>query len=702
MAARPLVAQQEPERVVRGLNFVGNRAIDGYTLSTVISTSKSSFFATAWWVRWLGLGAKRYFDEVEFQRDVVRLILFYRQSGYMKVVVDTSVRRTPRDVYVLFRIYEGDPVRVRQLDVTGMEGKVADPRALRRAMPLKIGDPFNRLLFEASADTIGSWLRNRGYPYAEVLRNFDSDVAAESATVRFDAVPGPRVRVGGITVQGVERVDTATVLHTLSVRTGDQYDEGRLYQSQRDLYSSGMFRSAAVTLQDTEPPANGDSAVGILVSVAEGRRHRVEVGGGYGTVDCFRAQAGWSAYGFLGDARVLNLSTRVSKIGVGWPFDAHFKNNLCSALSQDQFSDTLNYNLSLTLFQPAFLTPSHTASVGVFAERRSEVEAFTRTQVGANVGVTFNSRRRVPVGVAYTYSVGRTDALPAVLCSVFSVCDDSTQRFLNKRRPFASLGLTAALRTENNPLDPTSGGHVGITVLHSSRLLGSDPLYEFNRGELEIARYLPLGRRGTFGWRIHLGALTPLSRDSLGGQAGVQFVPPDQRFYGGGPNSVRGYRANELGPLVYLVTDTLCTNLATCALPFQIVNGDTVYNNVQRAPTGGNSLLVVNAELRVPAPVLSDRLQLAAFIDLGQVYEHQGDLLSFKSVRVTPGAGIRATTPLGPVRVDFAYNGYAPEAGALWVSDGKNLVKFRPSYQLQRPSTFLRRLVVQFAIGQAF
>jgi outer membrane protein insertion porin family len=691
-AVHPLAAQQEAERVVRGLKFVGNQAIDGYTLSTVISTSKSSFFATAWWVRWLGLGAKRYFDEVEFQRDVVRLILFYRQSGYMKVVVDTTVRRTPRDVYVLFRIYEGEPVRVHQLDIDGVAG-IADLKALRRALPLKVGDPFDRALFQASADTIGAWLRNRGYPYAVVLRNFDSDAAAESASVHYAAVPGRHMRVGQIVVEGVERVDTSTVLHTLSVRPGEQYREDLLYQSQRDLYSTGTFRSATVALRDSEPPANGDSTAGILVSVAEGPRHRIRLGGGYGTQDCFRAQAGWSSYGFLGKARVLDLGLRVSKIGVGWPLDANLEKNLCGGLINDRFSDTLNYNLTLTLFQPAFLSPSHSASVGVFAERRSEVDLFTRTQVGANFGVTFNARRRVPIGVAYTYSVGRTDANPAVLCSVFSVCDDSTQRFLNKRRPFASLGVTAAMRTENNPLDPTSGGHVGITLLHTSRLIGSDPLYEFNRGELEIARYMPIGRRGTFAWRIHAGALFLFSRDSLSGQ-NVQFVPPEQRFYAGGANSVRGFRTNELGPRVYVVDKS--------GLTVDSVSGDTAISNVQTAPTGGNSVVYANAELRVPAPVFSERLQFAAFVDLGQVYVRQRDLLSFKSLRVTPGAGFRITTPLGPVRVDVAYNGYAPEAGVLLFADSTNLVKVRQNYQQTSPSTFLKRLVVQFAIGQAF
>jgi outer membrane protein assembly factor BamA len=695
LAARPLSAQQEPERVVRGLSVVGNRAFDDYTLKTVIATSNSSYFATAWWLRWLGLGAKRYFDEVEFQRDVVRLILFYRQSGYMQAVIDTAVRRTPHDVYITFRVYEGEPERVRRLEVTGITG-IIDRTKLQRALPLKVGDPFNRLLFQASADTIGAWLRNRSYPYAQVLRNFDSDVSADTAAVQFDAVPGRRMWVGRVDVQGLQRVDTGTVLHTLSIRPGDQYHEDQLYRSQRDLYSSGVFRSATVTLVDSVPPETGDSLADVQVNVAEGPRHRIRFGGGYGTLDCFRGQAGWSSFGFLGDARVLDLGLQVSKIGVGKPLDGGFAHNVCRALLDDQtgqndrFSDTLNYNISLTLFQPAFLSPRHTASIGVFAERHSEVKTFARTQVGTTLSMTLNARRRVPVGIAYTYSVGRTDADPAVFCSVLNACDDSTQRFLNTRRPFASIGVTAALRTENNPLDPISGGHVGVTVLNSSRFLGSSSLYEFNRGELEVARFFQLGRRGTLGWRIHAGAVFPGLVNVTGVNSTQQFVPPDQRFYAGGPNSVRGFSANELGPKVY-VTDSIT-----------VTGTDTTFHGVQTSPTGGNALFVGNLELRVPAPILSERVQLAGFVDAGQVYIRQRDVLSLKAMRVTPGVGFRIVTPLGPVRVDVAYNSYAPESGVLWYSHLGNLTRLRDTFQQPRPATFLRRLLVQFAIGQAF
>jgi outer membrane protein assembly complex protein YaeT len=691
-AASPgaLAAQQEPERVVRGLDFVGNHAIDSYTLSTVIATSNSSFFATSGLVRWMGLGAKRYFDELEFRRDVVRLILYYRQSGYMQAVVDTVVRRTARDAFIRFRIFEGEPVRVRRLDLDGIAGIIHE-RPLRRALPLKVGDPFNRYLMQASADTMAAWLRNRGYPYAQILRNFDAEAAEFAADIRLEAVPGPHMRIGEVVVEGLQRVDTETVLHALSVRPGEPYREDLLYRSQRDLYSAGMFRAASVTLRDSEPPTAGDSTVAVVVRVSEGSRQRLGLGAGYGTLDCFRAQGGWSAYGFLGDARVLDLSARLSKIGVGAPFNMGFKDTLCHPLHDDATSDTVNYNLALTLLQPTFLSPSHSASIGVFGERRSEFNTYTRTQVGTNVGVTINARRKVPLGIAYGFSVGRTDASDATFCSVFSVCDASTLQYLRNRHRFASLSVTAALRTEDFTLDPSRGGHVGITVLHSSRVLGSDRLYEFNRAEIEVARYIPFGRRGVFAWRIHSGMLVP-ARITLAGDT-TQFVPPEQRFYAGGPNSVRGYQANDLGPRVYVIANPDS---------FTVIDGDTVYQGVTTAPTGGNSIFLANAEIRVAAPVWPDRLRLAAFVDVGQVYLRQNEIFTFRSMRVTPGVGVRFTTPLGPVRVDVAYNAYDKEPGKLKLLSGSTLTDYRPSYQPKRPATFLRRLMLQFAIGQVF
>jgi len=693
-AAAPLAAQQEQQRVVRGLSFEGNHAIDDYTLSTAIGTSNSSWFARAFPIRLLGLGEKRYFNELEFRRDVIRLLLLYRQSGYMNAVIDTLVRREGRDVYLKFRIYEGDPVRLATLDMLGVDS-ILDVRRLKRDLPLQEGDPFNRALFQASADTVVSRLKNLGYPYADILRNYDVDVAALRAVATLEALPGPRMRVGQVLITGVEKVDTGTLRRMLSVRAGDRFRQDQLYLTQRDLYGLGMFRSVNVVLADTTPPP-GDSTVRVVVRVSEAPRHRIRAGAGYGSLDCFRVQSGWTAYDFLGGARSLDLTGQLSKLGVGVPANSGFKENVCHPLHDDPTSDTANYNATLTLRQPAFLSPRHTASFAIFAERRSEFKAYTRQAVGANLAVTFNARRDVPVTVGYGYSVGRTTADPVVLCERFLLCNRSDQAFLLNTRPFGAITISGVRARVNSVLDPSAGSVMQVTLVHASRYVLSDTLYEFNRGELEVAKYYPLSRRSAFAWRIRGGTILP-QRLSLLGQS-TQFVPPDQRFYAGGPNSVRGYARNELGPRVY-VTDSI------------IVEGtDTTLRNLRASPTGGNTVVTANLELRVPTPIFPDRVRLGLFVDVGQVWERGDTLTAVSGLRVTPGLGLRFITPLGPVRLDAAYNGYPQEPGPLYLLDNTNkslTAVLDPAgkqvlYRPQLPGGFWRRVVVQFAVGQAF
>ncbi|HWZ28236.1 MAG TPA: BamA/TamA family outer membrane protein, partial [Gemmatimonadales bacterium] len=242
----------------------------------------------------------------------------------------------------------------------------------------------------------------------------------------------------------------------------------------------------------------------------------------------------------------------------------------------------------------------------------------------------------------------------------------------------------------NSVLDPSQGSQFTLNVTHASRLVGSDPFYEFNRGELEYSQYYPLGRSAVFAWRVRGGVILP-QKITLSGQS-AKFVPPEQRFYAGGPNSVRGYGRNELGPTGYVI-DTAA---------YDVVHGDTVYRNVTAAPIGGNAVFVLNAELRFATPILPDRMRLALFADLGQVWDRGDTLAPVMGLRFTPGAGLRFATPLGPVRFDVAYNGHGREPGVLYLAQGDSLTVFRKQYQPPTPSTFWQRLFFQFAVGQAF
>lgn len=100
-------------------------------------------------------------------------------------------------------------------------------------------------------------------------------------------------------------------------------------------------------------------------------------------------------------------------------------------------------------------------------------------------------------------------------------------------------------------------------------------------------------------------------------------VPLPDRFFTGGTNTLRISSFEQAGPL--------------------FSNG---------APRGGRVLALINAEYRFP---LTRDIEGVCFLDIGNVWEQMEDV-SFKTAVKNIGTGVRFRTPLGPVRVELAYN----------------------------------------------
>ena len=681
-------AQQEDQRVVRQLNFEGNRAISDEVLAAAIATTNSSWFATTFFFRWLGLGAKRFFDEEEFRRDVVRLGVLYKRSGYPDAVIDTVVQRTPQDVYITFQITEGNPIRVTSFTVTGLDSLPERPRrAVRLDLPLQAGDPFNRFDMQASADSVTRRLRDRGYPSAVVFTAFESNREAKTASVTIEADPDGRAVIGRIDVIGAQRVDTAVVRKLLVARTGRRYSQEELFDSQRNLYESDLFRFATVNI-DSSAYHPGDTLVPLIVQVNESRPRRIRGGLGYATYDCFRGSLGWTTRNFFGAGRILDLTARVSKVGVGAPVDWGFDQNICATSRGDSVgSAKINYYLGASVRRPAFLSPNNAITVSLFSERRSEYKVYLREETGASVALSRTTpRRRNPLSLTYTVTYGRTAATALSFCSVFGACTSDVVSPLRQTLVLATLTGLATFPRVNSPIDPTRGRIGTLEATHSSKYIGSSSLQQFTRFVGGMSWYRLISRDAVLSWRLRGGLIFSPTLD-VGNVSGA-FVPPDQRFYAGGPNDVRGFERNELGPVVYVVPETG-------------LSPDSVFSDsVRVAATGGNTFALGNVELRVPSPIFSSRLRFAAFVDAGGVWQREGPK-SGRVVRVTPGVGIRIATPLGPARLDVAYNPSKLQPGALFQADSLgNLtpVPGQGSYVLSRD----RKYTIHIAVGQPF
>ncbi len=687
-------AAQEPQRVIRALKFEGNRAIPDEVIASAIATTQSSFFARSFLFRWLGLGEKRYFDEQEFRRDVVRIEVLYRRSGYPQALIDTAVVRDPLNVFITFRITEGPPIRVVRLATNGLDSLTGDlRRQVLRDLPLQQEDPFNRYLMQANSDTLSHRLKDHGYPDARVFTSFETDRDALTAQVSYDIETGKPAVFGTARVVGAKRIAPGLVRALLVARPGRPYIEDELFQSQRNLYSSDLFRYATVNIDSAAYQA-GEDSVPLVVQVNESRPRRVRAGIGYGTTDCFRTSAGWTSRNFLGsNGRILDVTGQLSRVGVGEPTDWGLANNICSASQEDSIGSRLvNYSLSAAIRRPAFLSSNNTLQVSVYSERRSEFKVYLRRETGTTVTLRRETpRRRIPLSLSYALSYGRTEATAASFCGSFNACSPDVVALLRQNRVLATLTGTATFPSTNSPIDPSRGSIKSLEMTVSSKYLGSAEEQQFTRFVADAAWYRPITRDAILSWRVRGGVVFSPTVD-IASQTG-NFIPQEYRFYAGGPNDVRGYERNELGPVVYVVSKREVDEATGKGKP---INPDSV----QVAATGGNTLALANVELRLPSPLFSSRLRFAAFVDAGGTWTRQQEH-SDPVIRVTPGVGLRLGTPLGPARLDVAYNPYKLQSGPLFQFDTLGTltsVPGQPSYVLDRKG----RITYHIAVGQAF
>jgi len=686
LLAAPAAAQSG--LIVRKLSFQGNKAFDDDVLAAAIQTTSSDWFATSPLVRWIGLGAKRRLSQRDLERDVERLRLLYRIGGFLEVKVDTLVRRTDRDAFIAFRITEGPPVRLAELKVAGLDS-TPDRTKLLRDLPLEVGDPFNRDRLRLSADTIAGRLRNQGYATAGVfLARREVDSAAHRAEVDLEVITGPTMVIGDIRVEG-EDIAPDFAKRLLSTRTGRTFRDVDILRSQRNIASSDLYRFARVEV-DTAAFMPGSDSVPLVVSVVPNFRHRTSAGVGYGTDDCFRLQAGYTIRNPVRAGWIMDFAGRLTKIGVGEPLDWGLEQKfLCQRLQDDPIgSGKVNYTASVSLRQPAFIRPENSAQVQLFAERRSEFAVYAREEIGTNLSVVRETARRIPVTVGYRLSYGFTTANDVNFCAYFNACNPADIAVLQERQRQGVVSLGVSSLRVNNILDPSRGTSVGLQLSHSAGWTMSEEFQRFTRVVADASWYHPIGGGFVVALRGRAGLLE-LPKVTIGDQT-TEYVTPDQRFYAGGANDVRGYDRNELGPIVYVVLDTTVVPGPDGRYPDE---------EVALSPVGGDRSIILNAELRMPSPVFASRMRFAAFVDAGSVWGTSEAINVPIAFRVTPGAGVRFATPLGPARLDVAYNGYANLPGPLYVSqpDG-SLVLVEERYVKRRKSGF----TFHFAIGQAF
>lgn len=572
------------------------------------------------------------FDQSLFERDLERVVRWYRARGYpnARVVATRIEPETAREsdlvddqtecerdddgegcrVRITIVIDEGEPIHVTQVRVLHPDGADVDPELaedLEDAVELEVEDRFDEHAYELGKEQLRLELAERGHCHATVEGEVRILRAALTAEVDYRVSPGPTCDVGEITVEGEDDLPRGPILRASDLRTGDLYQPSDISDAQQAVFALGAFATVEVEAKVEE----GSNVVPVVIRVTPAQRNRFMLGGGIltgqdPTIAASDAETvrqwdvhllgRWENRNLFGGMRRLAIEDRVRLIS----------NEQFPRLSSFAPDQNIGNVVTIEFEQPAFIEARTSLRVtGLYDIGPDPYAAFFRQAFRA--GVDFERpfwRRRIRASVGLHTAAYVVPGDPASE-------DDAAQDWLVT---YWQQMLELDLRDQ--PVRTRYGAYFSVKVQEAG--FGLPGNWDYVRVLPEARAYAPLPAGIVLAGRFRIGAMFLKSDfgDGVSENNPLRFGPDIHRFRGGGPISNRGFLAQRLG------------------------DGEA----------GGTRLWEANVELRVP---INDNLWLAAFADMGD--SSRAQRFRWNYIQLAVGGGLRYYTIIGPIRLDAGF-----------------------------------------------
>ena len=505
------------------------------------------------------------------EEDVERILQLYNDNGYVQARVeshDVTVDREKARVTITFVIVEGPQFRVGDVKVTGVT--LFPEREITRRIKLKTGDVFSRAKLRESIKGLTELYSTIGRASVDVNPRTEQAEAGATIGLAFEIAEGPEVYVERINISGNVRSQEKILRRELTLHEGELYTLQKKERSRQKLNNLGYFETVNLTTQ----PGSDKTKIVVNVEVTEKPTGLFSIGGGYSSVDSFIGTIDLAQRNFLGR---------------GWEASVRIRAGANTQQGVISFTEPWLFDRPLS------------AGFDLFNTRRQYPEYDYDSLGGAlRMSHPFAEYWRWFTG----YRVSRDKIGELTETATDALRDESGTRVTS------AVNGALVRDSRDNVFAPTRGGQTSVSVEFAG--LGGDSRFVKTIGSTSY--FWPVWLNHVIGARAEAGYGFGWSDEPL---------PLFERFYLGGPNSVRSFKARRLSPL-----------------------------DEGGVRVGGTSEVLGNVEYIIPLPF---NIRVAGFFDVGNAYGF-GTKFDLTETREAAGAGLRWISPFGPLRLDYGVN----------------------------------------------
>jgi outer membrane protein insertion porin family len=587
--------------------FEGNEAFTDKKLLKQLETSEHG------WLSWLTGSGK--FDEKKFKEDLTILRKFYRDSGFLDCEINedkVSFDFVESDeIVITIPLVEGQLYYLGEFSIENATIYTTDE--LLGELRLEQGDPFSPQDVDAAAIAIRDYYTSSGYLDSRVRAERVPNMETRQIDVVFRVRESEKFYVESINVEGNTKSKSRVIIRELALSPGDVFDLRRMNVSERRLKNINFFEDVRLNPEPTNIPGRKD----LGITVREGRTGSFTFGAGFGSVESaviyFEVSQGnfdlfnWRS-GFQGDGQKFrfraSVGTTSNQILIAfeepWLFEQRLAFGVEIYRTESDFNSA-DYNELRTGFE-------------IYLRRRLFELVEARLSYRMELVEIFDVDRNPDPTLAGTDI--RADG---------SVANDGVADVFQRAEGedlVSRVGLTFLRDTRETLLFTRKGNRSSLEFEYAG--IGGDINYYKMEGR--TAQFIPTfdAYEQSLSIVARAGSVAPFGQSDS--------VPFYDRFYLGGPDTLRGFDYREVGPRD---SDTTARDEAV----------------------GGNSYALVSFEygFRIAEP-----LGLVVFYDWGFVNENDFDF-SMSDYADNWGVGARIMLMGSPLKLDLGMPITSPE-----------------------------------------